>query len=291
MQGALHLDVVTRAPRLPRLGETLMGSGVDYAMGGKGANQAVAAARCGARAAMAGRVGTDGFAATLLAGLDAAGVDRSAVLEVDGPSGMSVAVLDAHGDYGAVVVSGANLAVTGEEAAVEGARVCLIQNEIPEAANLALARRLPEGCRLVLNAAPARALPEELRARVDLLVVNAVETADLLAMAEGPDGRRGTRGTETLGREVAERLRALAPSVIVTLGARGLILAGGDGTQEMPAPAIVPVSAHGAGDAFCGALAAFLAKGAPLSDAARRAQGYAARIVATEPARRHTVRP
>ena len=256
VQGAIHLDVVVRGPRLPRLGETLMGEAVDYVMGGKGANQAVAAARCGAAVRMAGRVGTDAFSARLLAALDAEGLDRSSVRETQGASGMSVALLDAQGDYGAVVVSGVNAGMTGEEADPAGAALCLMQNEVPEAANA------------------VRDVPPALRARCDLLVVNELEARDMGAAPADPFALRRAFG-----------------AVIVTRGARGLVLSDASGAEEMPAPQVTAVSAHGAGDAFCGALAAFLADGATLRDAARRAQGYAARIVAAEPSARHTVRP
>ncbi|MDH3264281.1 MAG: PfkB family carbohydrate kinase, partial [Paracoccaceae bacterium] len=109
--GSLHLDVIVEAPRLPRLDETLVGQGVSYRLGGKGGNQAVAAARMGAEVAMAGAVGSDAFAETLLAELDRAGVDRAGVARLPGASGMSVAILDATGGYGAVIVSAANLVV------------------------------------------------------------------------------------------------------------------------------------------------------------------------------------
>ena len=187
VMGALHHDVVVDAPRLPRLDETLVGHAVDYRFGGKGGNQAVAAARLGAEVAMIGRVGQDAAGAAMLAELDRAGVERSGVQEVAGASGMSVAITDATGGYGAVIVSAANLLNDGRDALPERFGICLMQNEVPEAANLALAARLPGDVRLILNAAPARPIDPALLARCGLLVVNRVEAADMARMDDPAD--------------------------------------------------------------------------------------------------------
>jgi ribokinase len=274
--GALHLDVVVDAPHLPALDETVMGSAVAYRFGGKGGNQAVAAARMGARVAMAGRVGCDRFGEMILAALDEAGVDRSGVIEVDGASGMSVAIVDARGDYGAVIVSGVNRDIDGEAIAVpRDAKVVLLQNEVPEAVNLGIAAKAGDA-RVVLNAAPAREVAAELMARVDILVVNRGEAA-MLAATEDPDA-------------AAARLRAMGPeTVIVTLGADGLVALTGEGSLRLTAPQVTVVSTHGAGDAFTGALAAALAQGAALPEALVFAQGAAALTVATAPDRRRAL--
>jgi ribokinase len=212
--GALHLDVVVDAPHLPSLDETVVGTAVAYRFGGKGGNQAVAAARMGARVAMAGCVGRDRFGGMILAALDAAGVERGQVREVDGASGMSVAIVDAAGDYGAVIVSGVNREI-GRVAVPASARVVVLQNEVPEAVNVAVAAGAG-GCRVVLNAAPARAVAAELLARVDVLVVNRGEAA-ALAGTEDPEA-------------AAVALRALGPRVaVVTLGGEGLVAASADG--------------------------------------------------------------
>lgn len=263
--GSLHLDVLVTAPHLPRLDETVTGEAVRYAFGGKGGNQALAAARCGAKVAMAGRVGTDGFAAPLLQALDAAGIDRAQVQTDPGPSGMSVAIVERTGGYGAVIVSGANLAIDERLIALPpGTTHLMLQNEIPEAVNIAVARRArAAGARIILNAAPARAMPPELLALADLLVVNRVEAADLTAP--------GTRPAEA-----AQALAARGPAaVIVTLGAEGLVLWDG-AAQYAPARSVPVISTHGAGDAFLGALAAELARGAPLRGAAAFGQAAAA---------------
>ena len=269
--GALHLDVVVDAPHLPALDETVVGTGVAYRFGGKGGNQAVAAARMGVRVAMAGRVGRDRFGGMILTALDVAGVDRAQVAEVDGASGMSVAIVDAAGDYGAVIVSGVNREIGGV-VVPKGVKVVLLQNEVPEAVNMAVAAQAG-GARVVLNAAPARAVAPDLMARVDLLVVNRGEAAAL----------SGTEDPEA----AAVRLRVMGPrAVIVTLGAEGLFALSDAGALRMAAPPVAVASTHGAGDAFTGALAARLAKGDALPEALRFAQGAAALTVATPPDQR-----
>jgi len=271
--GALHLDVVVNAPHLPSRDETVVGSAVAYRFGGKGGNQAVAAARMGARAAMAGAVGQDGFGRAILAALDAAGVDRSQVRVVPGASGMSVAIVEAGGDYGAVIVSGVNREIDGAAITVPAqTRVVLLQNEVPEAVNRAVAAGAG-AARVILNAAPARPVAPELLTRLDLLVVNRVEAAALA----------GTGDPEAAARQ----LRGLGPQgVIVTLGGEGLVALDREGLLRLPAPRVAVVSTHGAGDAFTGALAADLARGAGLHRALRFAQGAAALTVATDPDRR-----
>ena len=269
--GALHLDVVVDAPHLPALDETVVGHGVAYRFGGKGGNQAVAAARMGARVAMAGRVGPDRFGEQILAALDDAGVERSGVISGAGASGMSVAIVDAQGDYGAVIVSGVNRDIDGDSVLLpRGFGTVLLQNEVPEAVNLAVARRVGRDVRVILNAAPARPVAPALLARVDLLVVNRVEAAAMC----------GTEDPVTS----AEALCDMGPkAVVVTLGAEGLVCASGRAPVRLPAPAVEVVSTHGAGDAFTGALAAELGRGAALSDALAFAQAAAALTVSTHP--------
>lgn len=274
--GALHLDVVVDAPHLPALDETVVGQAVAYRFGGKGGNQAVAAARMGSRVAMAGRVGQDQFGAQILAALDMAGVDRSGVVVADGASGMSVAIVDAAGDYGAVIVSGINRQIDGDRVVVPAdTRAVLLQNEVPETVNRAVAARAGTAC-LILNAAPARDMDPELLSRVNVLVVNRVEAA-ALAQTDDPAN-------------AALRLRTQGPdTVIVTLGGEGLLAATAAGVLHLPAPRVNVMSTHGAGDAFVGALAADLARDADLPSALRFAQGAAALTVATHPDRRAEV--
>lgn len=279
--GSLHLDVIVATPHLPREDETVTGSAVTYAFGGKGGNQAVAAARMGASCAMAGCVGEDAFAARLRAGLTEAGVDATRVRSVPGASGMSVALLQPDGSYGAVIVSAANLLV--DAAAVTfpaGARLLLLQNEIPAEANRALAARArAAGLRVILNAAPARAPEAGLLALTDILVVNRVEAADLLG-DPAPEPRAAAAALAGQG----------ARAVILTLGAGGLVLHDRS-TEHIPAFPVTPVSTHGAGDAFIGALAARLSAGAALPAAARFAAAAASLHVATPPAERAIITP
>jgi ribokinase len=267
--GSLHHDVIVDAPGLPRVDQTLAGTGVRMAFGGKGGNQAAAAARAGAEVHMAGAVGSDDAAMTLRAALDDAGVRRAGVQTHPGPSGMSVAISLPDGSYGAVIVSGANLLFRPDAVAFpRGCALLLLQSEIPEAANLYLAQRARSaGIRVVLNAAPARAVSAALLGCLDLLVVNRGEAADLLSRPEvGLDAERA-----------AADLKALGPkSVIVTLGSGGLVLAEAGGIQRQAARVVRVVSTHGAGDAFIGALAAEWARGAGLLEAATFGQAAAA---------------
>ncbi len=275
--GSLHLDIVVRAERLPAMDETAVGSAWRYVCGGKGHNQAVQAARAGARVAMIGRVGRDDFGDRLLASLDVAGVDRAGVsVDPEAGSGMSVAIVDANGDYGAVIVSGANLAVD-PGAVVADAPVLVLQNEVPEAANLAAARsaRARGGC-VVLNAAPARPVGTDLLDLVEVLVVNRVEAAQMSGYPVGDAGEAGV---------AAARLAGPGRSVVVTLGAAGLILReAGGATETVAAERVSVVTTHGAGDCFIGVLAARLAAGEALRAACRSANAAAARHVAGESA-------
>jgi ribokinase len=276
--GSLHLDVIVEAAGLPRPDQTLPGTCVSYAFGGKGGNQAVACARAGAEAHMAGAVGSDHFAMTLRAGLDDAGVRRTGVQTHPGASGMSVAILDPAGTYGAIIVSGANLLYRPEATAFpRGCTTLVLQNEIPEAANLFLAQRAASaGIRVILNAAPARSMSPALLRLLDLLIVNRGEAADLLGLTEA--------GMEP--KTAAKALVAFGPkAAIITLGGDGLVA---DSFTQRPVPAEV-ISTHGAGDAFTGALATEWARGTDLDQAARFAQGAASLHVATPPGRRHSI--
>ncbi len=280
--GSLHHDVIVEAPGLPRSDQTLTGTGVRYAFGGKGGNQAAAAARAGAEVHMAGAVGSDDAAMVLRSALDGAGVRRSGVQTHPGPSGMSVAVSLPDGAYGAVIVSGANLLLRPD--AVQLPRNCavlLLQSEIAEAANLQLARRARHGgIQVILNAAPARPVPLDLLELVDLLVVNRGEAADLLGRSEtGLDAARAAEDLCTLGPR----------AVIVTLGADGLVLAEGGRLTIQPALRVKVVSTHGAGDAFIGAMAAEWARGARLATAAAFGQTAARLHVSLPTDQRHRI--
>jgi ribokinase len=276
--GSLHHDIMVEADHLPRVDETAVGTRWYPKFGGKGGNQAAAVAATGVRARMAGAVGRDGFGAFLLQALDQAQVDRGFVRQLDGVgSGMSVAIQDRAGDYAATIVSGANLKIDPSELADpslwDEVKVLVLQNEIPESVNLAAAKAAQaQGVALILNAAPAREVPEELRRLVDVLVVNAVE-AEMSGAAPVSDLESAQAAARHLARQFG--------SVIVTAGAQGLAVceAGGEAIV-VPARKVKVVSTHGAGDCFTGTLAAKLAMGQSLVEACHAASDAAAWHVA-----------
>ena len=273
--GSLHLDIMVEAPDRPRRGETIAGQAWRLKPGGKGANQAVEAALAGAHAAMIGAVGDDDFGRRLLQNLDDAGVDRAHVAVYRGAgSGMSVAIMDAGGDYGAVIVSGANLfvdatAIETASAAFEGPRLVLLQHELPDAANVAAARKArAQGARTILNAAPAHPFAAGLCGLVDILVVNAIEAEAMGAPAVA---------SLAAAADAAQALLEFAEATIVTAGGAGLAVAMRAGLRaEIGGHRVPLVSTHGAGDCLVGALAAGLARGADLVAAARYANAEAA---------------
>ena len=278
--GSLHLDILVHARDRPKKGETLPGSAWVYKAGGKGGNQAVAAAQFGARTSMVGRVGNDDFGGRLLNYLRNAGVDTKHVRsDPETGSGMSVAIIDGEGDYGAVIVSGANLRLSNEDLeeareSISNAQVLVLQNEVPEIVNLAAAKLAKGyGVRVVLNAAPARPLVPDLAANVDFLVVNAVE-AEMICGVEVASLRAATEAAAVLSNEV--------PAVIVTAGGLGLAMADRGKTPYVEAAhAVKLVDTHGAGDLFIGALAARLASGVPVAEALHFANAAAALFVST----------
>ena len=275
--GSLHLDVVVTAPRLPAPDETLMGETVKLVCGGKGGNQAVAASRNGAPTTMLGRVGGDVFATALLDNLREAGVDISLIQrDAEAMSGLSVAVVGADGEYGAVVVSSANRQLSADGFVFpEGARVLVLQNEVPEAVNRAVAAEARKsGATIVLNAAPMRTVSPEMIGLVDLLIVNRIEAEQLfhIPIRSAEDALKAADG---VGADCAGE-------VIVTLGSDGLVHRDRRGrVRHHAARPVRVVSAHGAGDVFVGALCARMAASAAMEDALACAQAAAARFVST----------
>lgn len=276
--GSLHYDIVVEADHLPRKDETAIGSRWYPKFGGKGGNQAAAAAKAGVQSRMVGAVGADDFGAFLRANLTKAAVDDRHIATVPGVgSGMSVAIQDGAGDYAATIVSGANLhivpATLADAALWQGVKVLVLQNEVPEAVNLAAASEARQrGIPTVLNAAPYRDLGAAFRRLVDVLVVNAVE-AEMMGAAQ-----------VCCLHSAADAARVLADqfeTVIVTAGSKGLAAFGAhDESLQLPAEKVEVVSSHGAGDSFIGTLAAALARGAGLEQACRAASTAAARHVA-----------
>ncbi len=282
--GSLHHDIIVRAPRLPAIDETLAGDSVSYAFGGKGGNQAIACARHGAATAFAGCVGDDTAGRFMAAQLAAARVDTDALqTDPQHPTGMSVAIVDSAGDYGAVIVSSANLHI--EPVAIplgETVSLLLLQNEIPEAINVAVAERArAAGARVLLNAAPARTLSPRLLELVDILIVNrgeaqAMTDQAVVSAADAFQAAAALAGTKRIA--------------IVTLGAEGAICAGdGDDAFRIDAVPVSVSSSHGAGDCFVGAFAARLVAGEPVNSALRYASAAAALHVSTPPEARDRI--
>ncbi|WP_460743814.1 ribokinase [Mariniluteicoccus endophyticus] len=270
--GSANLDLVTHLDRRPGPGETVLGGDLTRLPGGKGANQAWAAGRAGARTALLACMGSDEAAETLLASLTGAGVDTTGVHRVDAPTGTALIMVTPDGENSIVVCPGANAHLTPEVVAnaaeVPAARVVVSQLEVPPETTVALARRVREaGVRLVLNAAPSAPLPDDVLAACDPLVVNETEAADLA----------GTTGSPAA---LAAALLDRGPrSIVITLGDRGSLVADGTTMQEVPAQSVQVVDTTGAGDSFVGALAAALAEGQSLAEAARRGTEAAARVV------------
>lgn len=263
--GSLNLDLVARVPRLPGPGETLLADGYAQTLGGKGANQAISAVRHGVNVAMVGCVGEDPDGARLTAALAAEGIDVTGLRAcADVPTGVAQIAVDRSGTNTIIVAQGANGMLGAEDVRREldrlpAADVVLIQLEIPLDAVAAAAAA---GGLIVLNPAPARPLPTELLRRVDVLVPNLPELAALT----------GGGAPETL-EEVARRGRDLAygGAVVVTLGERGALVLDAEGNTHVPAWEVDAIDTTGAGDAFCGSLAAQLARGRALVDAVRDA--------------------
>jgi ribokinase len=260
--GSINLDLVVAVERHPAPGETVVGGDCRQLAGGKGANQAVAAARLGAKVAMVGRVGADAQGAWLRDGLWTEGVDVEHVREDrQAPTGMALIAVDARGENTIVVSPGANARVDERDVAaageiVRGAEVVLVQHEVPQSA--VAAAIATAGGTVVLNPAPARGLA----APVDVLVPNRGELETLA----------GGRGDPvTLARSITA-----ARAVVVTLGEEGAIVVEGDRAERVRAPHVEAVDSTGAGDAFCGALAEAMAGGATVVEAARWAVRVAA---------------
>ncbi|WLH37608.1 ribokinase [Pseudomonas sp. FP2196] len=273
--GSLNMDLVTRAPRLPRGGETLIGHSFTTVSGGKGANQAVAAARLGAQVAMVGCVGNDDYGVQLRDALLAEQIDCQAVSVVEDSSGVALIVVDDNSQNAIVIVAGANGAMTPGvidrfDPVLQAAEVVICQLEIPDATvGHALKRAHALGKTVILNPAPAsRPLPSDWFAAIDYLIPNESEAAALSGL---PVDSLDT------AKSAASHLIAMgAGKVIITLGAEGSLFADGKGFEHFPAPKVKAVDTTAAGDTFVGGFAAALAAGKSEAEAIRYGQIAAA---------------
>lgn len=268
--GSANADLVIGVERRPGPGETVLGSDLAVHPGGKGANQAVAAARLGARTALLARVGDDGHGLLLMDSLADAGVDTAEVVVGGAPTGVALITVDPSGDNSIVVSPGANGRLTPEDirdtgALLRSARVVSAQLEIPLETVQEVVRGLGPGTRFVLNPSPPVPLPAEVLAACDPLIVNEHEAKVVLGRGDAGDGPE----------DWARALLALgARSVVITLGARGALVAEGTSTVRVPSVRVEVVDTTGAGDAFTAALAWRLGLRDSLADAA----AFAARV-------------
>jgi ribokinase len=273
--GSLNMDISVTVPRLPEPGATVLGSAARFTPGGKGANQAVAAARLGASVRMAGCVGDDDFGRRLLAALREEGVDHQGVrVTADAPTGLAMITVDHAGENIITVAPGANHEVGEEQIAVAAGQgdILVVCAEIPVPA---IKAALIQADRCILNLAPA---PPDAAAivavGVDWLVVNETEAAAVLG--------RPVSGLAEAGQAAAALITAGARHAVVTAGAHGAALAGPNATATISAFRVDAVDTVGAGDTFVGALAVALAAGIPAAEAVRAAAAAGA-TAATRP--------
>lgn len=284
--GSLNMDLVVQTPRLPAAGETLAGHGFTTAAGGKGANQAVAAARLGAQVAMVGCLGSDAYGDALRSGLLAEGIDCTAVATAEGvPTGIASILVDDQGRNTIVIVAGSNAelrpAQLAEHAALLAeAKVVITQLEVPMATvEATLQRTRDQGAALILNPAPATGpLPSHWYGLVDYLVPNESEASLLTGLPVH---------CPASARHAAEHLRGLGVArVLITLGEQGVLYAGPEGYEHYPAKPTRAVDTTAAGDTFLGGFAVGLAEGRPLAQAislGQRAAGLAVTRAGAQP--------
>lgn len=270
--GSINLDLVIAAPALPRPGETVLAPAMRPLPGGKGANQAMAAARAGAEVSMFGCIGHDAFAEMALSGLRGAGVDLTGVIETGNATGCAAVCVDPAGENQIIVASGANLDARADqvpESAIGPEATLVLQQEVRPEENAALAARARgRGARIVLNVAPAGAADRHTLEAVDVLIVNEIEaemTAASLGLSAVDADSAAHRLSDTLG-----------VSVVLTRGAEGAAAWTRRGAWSIDALRIKPVDTTGAGDAFCGYLAAILDEGGEMPVALRWASVAAA---------------
>lgn len=269
------MDLVTRASRLPRAGETLIGQSFSTVPGGKGANQAVASARLGAEVAMIGCVGTDAYGDQLRDALLVEGIDCQAVSTVDGSSGVALIVVDDSSQNAIVIVAGSNgeltpAAMQAVDAVLQAGEVIVCQLEVPmDTVGYTLKRGRELGKTVILNPAPASGpLPTEWYASIDYLIPNESEASALSGVTV--DSLDSARLAAT------QLIKAGAGKVIITLGAEGALFADGERFEHLAAPKVKAVDTTAAGDTFVGGFAAALVNGKTETQAIRFGQVAAA---------------
>lgn len=274
--GAANIDLISYVPRLPRMGETLHGTRFHMGFGGKGANQAVMAAKLGGDVVMVTKLGRDIFGENTLANFRSFGIATEHVHFTDRAfSGVAPIAVDSQGHNAIIIVTGANDLLTADEIeaarpAIRASQVLVCQLEIPLAATLAALRvARQEGVRTIFNPAPAQPnLPDELYTLSDIFCPNESETELLTGQPVSTLAQCEAAARVLLGRG--------AGMVVLTLGERGSLLVSPHETVHVPGVAVAPVDSTGAGDAYVGSLAYFLAGGKPLVEALRRANHIAA---------------
>ncbi|WP_054564485.1 ribokinase [Frankia sp. R43] len=274
--GSVNMDVLTRCVRMPRPGETVPGGSVSLLPGGKGANQAVAARRAGAATSMVGAVGDDDFGRILRDFLKSEHLDLGRLTAVPGPSGTAVILVDGSGENAITIVPGANdrvLPNSLDGLPLTPGDILLLQDEIPEATNIAAIARAGEaGAVTVLNLAPYRPTPPGVLRDVDYLVVNETEFANVTGVGADLAAAMTSDRVEGLLADGA----GVAPNVVVTLGAEGLLARLDGAVLRVPGFPVTAVDTTGAGDCFCGAFGAALARSEEPEQALRYASAAAA---------------
>ena len=263
--GSLNADLVVRAPRFPQPGETISGEDLQVIPGGKGANQAVAAARLGANVSMLGRVGKDNFGDFLLDNLKQNNVDTASIPRDDSATGTATIIVDANGQNSIVLSPGANGKVTSadvDHASFPKGGLLLLQLEIPTPTVLRAAQRAREnGTRVILNPAPAQQLPDELIALADFLIPNESELS-LLAHMPVTDFASAEKAANLL-------LERGAKTVIVTLGSKGALFVDKETRKHIDSFPVKVVDTTAAGDAFIGGFATSLLEDQSLEESVR----------------------
>jgi ribokinase len=273
--GSTNIDLISKVPRLPRLGETMVGHSFHLGYGGKGANQAVMAAKLGAQVAMVNKVGRDVFGEGTLKNFREQGIDTTYVWFDDTRfSGVAPIFVDDNAQNFIVIVPGANFGLSPEdvhraEPAILAADILICQLEISMETTLEAFRVAKRGnVRTILNPAPAASIPDELLQLADICAPNETETELLTGMPVS---------TLAEAEAAARALLSRGPGIVIlTLGERGAMLVDKDSVENIPAVKVAAVDPTGAGDAFVGSLAVFMGEGLPLRDAIRRANAVAA---------------